>query len=97
LLARPVLGTGGVESQLILFTGVIAGSVGQWIFTWIQDGELEVKRLIAGLIASVVVFPLIFRKAGLIKEKMNFTKWCVAFQNGFFWPVVFGQVAKAYH
>jgi hypothetical protein len=93
-LERPVLGGSGVDRQVVLFTGVIAGSVGQWVFTGLQEHNFPATRLALGLIASIVTFPAIFQKAGLNQVKVSLVKWCVAFQSGFFWPALLDQVAK---
>jgi len=91
------MGRSGVERQLILFTGVVAGSIGQWLFAGIQSGHFALAGLVLGLIASVVTFPAIFYNAGLNKVDVNFVKWCVAFQNGFFWPALLAQVGKGFN
>lgn len=95
LLERPVMGgSKGVDRQVVLFTGVVAGSVGQWVFAGLEDRNFPVSRLALGLIASIVTFPTIFQKAGLNQVKVTLVKWCVAFQSGFFWPALLDQVAK---
>lgn len=94
MLERPVLG--GTQSQLILFTGVVAGTVGRWLVSLMEHGAFSYSGLGVGLIASIVTFPVIWNNAGL-KELggVNFVKWCVAFQNGYFWPALLEQVGKA--
>lgn len=91
------MGRSGVERQLILFTGVVAGSIGQWLFAGVQSGHFTPAGLVLGLIASVVTFPAIFYNAGLNEVDVNFIKWCVAFQNGFFWPALLAQVGKSFN
>lgn len=96
-LEAPVFGGkggAGVKSQFILFTGVAAGSIGQWAFSGLRNGHFVTADLLVGLIASIVIFPTIFQKAGLNKVKVNFVKWCVAFQNGFFWPALLQQIHR---
>lgn len=100
-LERPVFGAAtGVRRELYLFSGVLAGSVGQWLFAFAQTGKPEWATLVLGVIASFVTFPVIFHNAGLdeaqTKFKMTFVKWCVAFQNGFFWPSLMQQVARGF-
>ena len=92
LMERPVLG--GVDRQMVLLTGVIAGSIGQWLFAGLQENSFPAGRLVLGLIASIVTFPSIWQNAGLKQVKVNLVKWCVAFQSGFFWPALLEQVAK---
>ena len=95
-LERPVMGAAsGVQMQLILYTGVLAGSIGRWGFKLVEDGTATYGGLAMGAIASVVIFPTIYYSAGLDKLEVNFVKWCVAFQNGFFWPALLEQVGKA--
>jgi|GEM_PF-5488744 len=96
-LERAVMGPGGVKSEVILFTGVVVGTVGQWLFTALgPDGKFRWQGLVLGFIASIVTFPVIFYQAGLNKTKLSFVKWCVAVQNGFFWPTLLEQVGKTF-
>jgi hypothetical protein len=95
-LERAVMGNGGVKRELILYSGVAAGTVGRWLFDLVSGGSFEIKGLVLGLIASVVTFPFIYYNAGMDKAKANFVKWCVAFQNGFFWAVLLAGVTKKY-
>lgn len=95
MLERAVFGAAGVQSQVVLFTGVVAGAIGRWLFSLIEQGSFSLTGLGLGLIASIVTFPLIYHNAGLDKVDVNFVKWCVAFQNGYFWPVLLEQVGKA--
>jgi hypothetical protein len=87
---------GGVDSQVVLFTGVVAGSVGQWVFDAFQSTHFAPASLFLGLIASVVTFPAIWHNSGFKQEKVTFVKWCVAFQNGFFWPALLHQVGQSF-
>jgi len=93
-LERPALGAAGVKREIILFTGVVAGTIGQWLFAALGNGKFVWQALVLGFIASIVTFPVIFYNAGLNKTKMTFVKWCVAFQNGFFWPTLLEQVSQ---
>ena len=94
LLERAVLGKSGVQSQVILFTGVLAGTIGRWLFLLLEQGSINLAGLGLGVIASIVTFPMIYHNAGLDKVEVNFVKWCVAFQNGYFWPVLLEQIGK---
>lgn len=94
-LETPVAGRGsGLDRQLVLYTGVLAGSVGKWAFKMMETGTVNFSGLAMGAIASIVIFPTIYYSAGLDKIKVNFMKWCVAFQNGFFWPTLLEQIGK---
>lgn len=89
------------DRQIVLFTGVLAGAAGQWLFAAVSSGALRAGTysfdgLVLGLIASVVTFPAIYHNAGLDRTKVTFVKWCVAFQNGFFWPTLLDQVARGF-
>jgi type IV secretory pathway TrbD component len=96
-LERPVLG-GGVDRQIVLFTGVVAGTIGQWLFDAASHNWNFVwAGLFLGLIASFVTFPVIYYNAGLDKTEVTFVKWCAAFQNGFFWPALLEQVGRGFH
>jgi hypothetical protein len=95
-LESAVLGKKGTKRQIVLFTGVVAGTVGQWLFAALGNGKFAWQGLVLGFIASVVTFPVIFYNAGLNKGGDLFIKWCVAFQNGFFWPTLLEQVGKGF-
>ena len=92
-LETAVMG-GGVKRQLFLYTGVVAGTVAKWLFDFLSGGAFAWQPLVLGLIASVVIYPTIFEKAGLNKSPADFLKWCVAFQNGFFWVALFASIGK---
>jgi hypothetical protein len=94
-LERPVMGAVGVVSEIFLFTGVIAGTVGRWVISHFEQASYNWKGLMVGLIAAVITFPTIYSNAGLNRSDKAFVKWCVAFQNGYFWPVLLEQVGKA--
>lgn len=96
-LETAVYGSGIVKREIVLFSGVVLGTIGQWVFTVVNSGRLEWKSLLLGLIASIVTFPFIYYNAGLNKSKMSLVKWCVAFQNGFFWPALLQQVGQTFH
>jgi hypothetical protein len=91
-IRRPVLG--GTASEFFLFSGVAAGTVGRWVLSVFDSGPVNWQALVAGLVASIVTFPTIYTNAGLKDADKTFVKWCVAFQNGYFWPVVLEQVGK---
>lgn len=96
-LQRSQLGDNeGVKRELILFSGVLLGTVGHWIFNMLQNNQFAWPGLILGLIAGVVVFPTIYYQAELKRSKVTFVKWCVAFQNGFFWPALFELVGQSF-
>lgn len=74
--------------QLKLFSGVLAGALSKTIFDYFSDiGEIGVGSLVVATIASFVVFPLFYAQAGLNRGRLTFSKWCLAFQHGFFWSV----------
>jgi hypothetical protein len=95
-LAKPVLGKTGVRYEIVLYTGVLAGAAGQWLFAAFRSGDFAWAGLVLGVIASIVVFPAIYYNAGLNKGSFTFVKWCVAFQNGFFWPSLLEQVGRGF-
>lgn len=89
-------GPGGVKRELVLYTGVLVGVVVQWLLEASGRSHYSASALLAGIVASVIIFPTIWEKAGLKSRPVSFVKWCVAFQNGYFWPALFGQIAKQY-
>jgi hypothetical protein len=96
-LERPAFGKAGVISDAILFTGVLAGVIGQVAIAALTSGHLEWVTLITGLITSFAIYPAIYHNAGLNQSNKTFVRWCVAFQNGYFWPTLFAQVAQGYN
>jgi hypothetical protein len=95
-LERAVLGAAGVKHEVALFSGVLAGAIAQWVFAATQSGKFAWPGLVAGIIASIVTFPVIYYKAGLDQSAFTFVKWCVAFENGFFWPTLLQQIGKGF-
>jgi len=90
------MGKSGVKHEVGLFTGVVAGAVGQWLFAATNSGRFAWQGLVLGLIASIVTFPVIYNSAGLKNSNFTFVKWCVAFQSGFFWPALLDQVGRGF-
>jgi len=99
LMPRPVYGGGkGVFYEVILLLGVIAGCIAQWVLDSLNTGSFPWVRLLAGVIASIVIFPTVWQRAGLKNtDNLSLSKWCVAFQNGYFWPVLMTQVSRTFH
>jgi hypothetical protein len=95
-LERPRFGAAGVIREIFLFTGVLAGVAGQLIITALPTGNFAWTNFIPGLIAAFVTYPAIYYNAGLNKSNVSFVKWCVAFQNGYFWPALLEQVARGF-
>ena len=95
-LERPVQGASGVKNEIGLFTGVIAGSLCRWGLHYVQTGQPDYAGLLIGLIAGIVTFPEIYRRAGMKKSEGSLVKWCVAFQGGFFWPALFDTVSQSF-
>jgi hypothetical protein len=98
LLQKPVFGPsgGGVQRELALYTGVLAGVIAQWLSVALTSGDFSKVGLFTGVVASIVTFPAIWQNPGLKAQGMSFVKWCIAFQNGFFWPALFGQIAAGF-
>jgi hypothetical protein len=95
-LARPVYGASGIKRELVLYTGVLAGVIGQWLIAALTNGSFVWVSLLLGFVASLVTYPAIYNNAGLNRSNVTFVKWCVAFQNGYFWPALFEQVGKGF-
>lgn len=93
-LERPI--QGGVAHDVVLFGAVVAGTVGHWLVESLSGGGFTWKPLIIGFVAAFVTFPAAYYYAGLNKGKLSVVKFCVAFQNGFFWPSLLEQVAGGF-
>jgi hypothetical protein len=80
-LERPEFGgRAAVISEFFLFSGVVAGTVGRWLISVLEQEALNWKGLIVGLIAAVITFPAIYDKVGMKRSDQTFVKWCVAFE-----------------
>ena len=97
LTEEPALGKGGIieKRQPIYYSGVLAGAIGQAYFVHYREGAaFDWGAIVIALIVSLTTFAFVYERAGLNRAKMSFAKWCVAFQYGFFWPIVFGVIEK---
>jgi hypothetical protein len=95
--AYPVLGASGSESrrQIVLYFGVALGAACKVVYdAYTNQSSLQWASVTVSLIASLVIFPQLYYAGGLGKRQMNFAHWALAFQNGFFWSVALGQLAK---
>jgi hypothetical protein len=93
----PVLGKSGTENrrQIQLYLGVLAGAVCKVIYDVFATNSLpQWQPFIVALIVSLVVFPQLYYSGGLNKPKLSFAHWALAFQNGFFFNVAFGELTK---
>ena len=55
-LERPVFGGAGIQRELVLYSGVVIGTVGHWLFEWFTSSRAGIGTLAAGIVASVVIF-----------------------------------------
>jgi hypothetical protein len=93
----PVLGKSGTENrrQIQLYLGVLAGAACKVIYDVVSaNSPPRWQAFIIALIISLVVFPQLYYSGGLNKRKLSFAHWALAFQNGFFFNVAFGELAK---
>jgi hypothetical protein len=85
------MGGKGFENrrQLVLYVGVLLGALAKIAFDHFSGGETAVLTMtIPALIASIVIFPYVYYKGGLDQGDLNFGKWAIAFQSGFFWTAI---------
>lgn len=91
---EPLAGGTGTNRQVKLYIGVLLGALSKVIYDLLASGEgVSFSSFLIAAIASVVVFPHIYKEAGLNKGPLTFSKWCLAFQNGFFWGVTMGALS----
>lgn len=86
-----VLGGEGFERrrQIILYVGVLLGALAKIVFDHFMGTEDAAWAMtIPAFIASIVIFPYVYYKGGLDAGELNFGKWAIAFQNGFFWVAI---------
>lgn len=95
----PVAGARGIGKvrQIVLYVGVLAGIGGKLVYDhFASDQFITIPSIILSIIISIVIFPKIYYDAGLNKGDLNFVKWCVAFQNGYFWTAIFDAVSQSF-
>ena len=95
----PVLGKGGVviTKEVKLYLAVAAGVMATPIYDALINSTSVAWRLVlAGLIASVLIFPGVYAKGELNRGALTWAKWCIAFQNGFLWQSLVETIAKSY-
>lgn len=85
---------------LAMYVGVFLGVLGENVVSLFNAGKtldwssFGVTRLLVALVITTVIFPQVFprifdekaRKRGKVPASERFLQFCVAFQNGFFWP-----------
>lgn len=86
--------TGSVKRrEFKLFLGVLLGALSEVLYSALTSADdINFVKFLIALIASVVVFPTLYYQGGLNKGALNFTKFCLAFQNGFFWSVTMASL-----
>lgn len=83
--------------QEILYLGVLAGIFGKALNEYFLNGsQISVGQLASGVIISLVIFPVVYRHGGFDRRRLNLVTWCIAFQNGFFWPIMLERVTNAF-
>ena len=81
--------------QLSLYVGALLGSLSKVVYDAITaNGTPQLYGFIAASIASIVVFPTLYRRARLNSGKLTPLKYFVAFQHGFFWSVLMDGLVK---
>ena len=85
---------------LAMYVGVSLGVLGENVVSLFNAGKpvdwgsFGVTRLLVALVITTVIFPQVFarifdekaRKRDKVPASERFVQFCVAFQNGFFWP-----------
>ena len=91
-------GKGGVttQNQPVFFPGVLLGALSKVAYDHFQGTTpFAWGSLVIAVIGSFATFPTIYKNAGLSRVgRLTFAKWCVAFQYGLFWQVVFQEIGK---
>ena len=82
--------------QLRLYIGVLCGAMAKEAYDALQSSApISWTRIAMAFIASIVVFPALYSTAGLNRGPLTFSKWCIAFQNGFFWGVTIDGIGNS--
>ncbi len=85
---------------LVMYVGVFLGVLGENVVSLFNAGKsidwdtFGVGRLLVALVITTVIFPQVFprifdekaRKREKVPAGERLLQFCVAFQNGFFWP-----------
>jgi len=85
------------SGELFLFLFMIIGMLARQIFYSIRDGKAHIN--ITVLFKPILVAPIVFLITWGIAEKMKIDAvitYCFAFQNGFFWEIIFKKAKKNY-
>lgn len=89
---RLVAGGEGTEPQRqpIYFIGVLLGAIAKVYYDHFKSGvDFQWGQLGVAAIVSVVTFPTIYHTSGLDRAgSVTLTRWCIAFQYGFFWQSI---------
>ena len=94
-----VLGGAGAvfKKELKLYAGVAMGTMARPIYdALINSTPIGWPIVGAGLIASVIVFPAVYANGGMNRGSLTLAKWCVAFQNGFFWQALMETISSSH-
>jgi hypothetical protein len=93
------MGKGGlvITKEVKLYLGVAGGVAARPIYdALINSTSVAWPLVLAGIIASVLIFPGVYDKGELNRGPLTWAKWCIAFQNGFFWQSLVETIAKSY-
>ena len=82
--------------HLLMYLGVVLGVLGQAIFLSYADKKNQsAPSLIIGCIIAAVIFPKVSRETGIDPENPHPLHFFLAFQGGFFWQTIIGQIGKS--
>jgi hypothetical protein len=82
--------------QPILLLGVVAGALGSLVLEWsTSKNPIAISSAVAAVVGGIASFPSIYYGAGLNRGPLSLAKWCLAFQNGFFWEAVLHTASQA--
>lgn len=92
---------------LLMYGGVFLGILAEnWLELYNTKSAWEWERVVVAVIIATLTFPQVFPKLFAKQEpdtedgespaQWRFVQFCVAFQNGFFWQALVGQISKAF-
>jgi hypothetical protein len=85
-----------VVYHIIVYMGVVLGVVGKVLFSLYTDGSAPSGPIVLiSSIVAAVIFPRVSRDAGIDPDNPHPLQFFLAFQGGFFWQTLIGEIGRA--
>ena len=82
--------------HFLIYSAVVLGVLGQALFmSYTDNANQSAPSLIIGCIVAAVIFPKVSKEIGIDPENPHPMQFFLAFQGGFFWQTIIGQLGKS--